>query len=64
MFKLFLDEVVLPCTVLIAAFLFLLVDDKGGTAFYGGMLCSMITPIVMTVLFFVRRSTKNDGREG
>lgn len=63
MLKLFLDEVVLPCTVLIAAFLFLLVDDKGGTAFYGGMLCSMITPIVMTALFFVRRSTKNDGRE-
>lgn len=64
MFKLFLDEVVLPCTVLISAFLLLLVDDKGGTAFYGGMLCSMITPVVMTSLFFVRRTTKNDGREG
>ncbi len=64
MLKLFLDEVVLPCTVLIAAFLFLLVDDKGGTAFYGGMLCSMITPVVMASLFFIRRSSKNDRREG
>lgn len=66
MFRLLVHEVILPCAVLIAAFCLLLIDDKGGSALYGGALCATITPVVLATLFVVRRTTncKNDGSKG
>lgn len=55
MLRLAFDEVICPSAVLIALFCVLLVDDKGGTALYAGMLCAMVTPLGLGALCIVRR---------
>lgn len=55
MFKLILDDVIFPAFVLVSAFLFLLKDEFGGPVFYGGLMCSMATPMILGGLFVVRR---------